>query len=97
MGFELLTILLETCIWKSFGSVKVDENCLMGFPMTISHGFKPIYLLGVILINGTRKGFGSFKIYTSLIFFFLGPCFLFLFLLYFGNKARRIMFNLVEL
>lgn len=71
MGFELLTILLETCIWKSFGSVKVDENCLMGFPMTISHGFKPIYLLGVILINGTRKGFGSFKIYTSLFYFIL--------------------------
>lgn len=70
MGFELLTILLETCIWKSSESVKVDENCLVGFSMTISYGFKPIYLLGVmlILILDTRKDFGSFKICTSLVF-----------------------------
>lgn len=69
MGFQLLTILLETSIEKSFGSVKVDENCLMSFPIAISHGFKPMYLLGVILIKGTRKGFGSFKTCMSLMFF----------------------------
>ena len=56
MGFELLTILLETCIWKSFGSVKVGENCLMGFPITTSYGFKPIYLLGVILMLDWATG-----------------------------------------
>ena len=49
MGFELLTVLLEACTWKSFGSVTGDENCLMGFPMTISYGFKSAYLLEVML------------------------------------------------
>lgn len=72
MGFELLTILLETCIWKSFEPVKVDENCLVGFSMTILYGFKPMYLLGVMLILSTRKGFGSFKICISLVFLGLG-------------------------
>lgn len=78
MGFELLTVLLETCIWKSFGPVKVDENCLVGFSMTISNGLTLIYPLRIILmlILGTRKGFNSLKIHTSLIF--LGLYFLFL-------------------
>lgn len=56
MGFELFTISLETCIWKSFGSVKVRKNCLMGFPMTTLYGFKPTYLLGVILMLDWATG-----------------------------------------
>ena len=56
MGFELLTISLETCIWKSFGSVKVQKNCLMGFPMTALYGFKQTYLLGIILILNCATG-----------------------------------------
>lgn len=55
MGFELLTVLLEACTWKSFGSVTGDENCLMGFPMTISYEFKSAYLLEVMLNWAIRR------------------------------------------
>lgn len=48
MGFQLLTILLGTCIGKSFESIKIDENCLTGFPRTISSRLKLTYLLGVV-------------------------------------------------
>lgn len=77
MGFELLTRLLETCIWRSFASVKVDE---------MSHGFIQDNFICVqtnLSVRNysynyvsTREGFGSFEVCAS-FGFFLGLYFFF--------------------
>lgn len=94
MGFQLLTILLGTCIGESFESIKVDENCLTGFPIQ----FHLIYLLGVIPILILALGrvlvhlrFVIASFFKDYVSFFL------LHFLFRNNKFCIITFNLVEL